>query len=181
LSEIAMPVEMVGRDVDEKADAWPKRRRKVDLIGRTLDHMRARARRRRQIENRHTDVAAHRDLASRFLEHMRDERGRRRFAVGPSDGDERRIRRSRAALADKELDIADNRNPGRVREIDRPVRLGMGQWHAGGQHKHPKAAPVGVSEIDQGNACGRSALTCGLVVVPGGDCGPPSDKRPRGR
>ena len=43
--EIAMPVEMVGRDVDEKADAGRERGRKIDLIGRTLDDMDARRRR----------------------------------------------------------------------------------------------------------------------------------------
>ena len=141
--EIAMPVEMVRSDVDQKANAGVKRGREVDLIGRTFDDMGAARRRRRQIENRHADVAAHRDFAPGLFQHMGDERRGRRFAVGAGDGDERRVRRSRAALAHKEFDVADNRNPRSVRKVDRPMGLRMGQRHAGREHKHLKAAPVG--------------------------------------
>ena len=43
------------------------------------------------------------------LQHMGDQRGRRRFAVGAGDGDERRVGRSRRTLAGEELDVADDR------------------------------------------------------------------------
>ena len=134
--EIAMPVEMVRGDVDQKSDAGAKRGREVDLIGRTFNDMGAARRRRRQVENRHADIAAHRDFAPGLFQHMGDERRGRRFAVGAGDGDERRVRRSRAALAHEEFDVADDRNPRRVRKVDRPMRLRMGQRHAGREHKH---------------------------------------------
>ena len=135
--EIAVSVEMVGRDVDEKSDAGAKRGREIDLIGRTFDDMHPSGGGRRQVENRHADIAAHRDLASGLLEHMGDQRGGRRFAVGAGDRDEGRVRRSRAALAREQLDVADDRNPRLVREIDGPMRLRMGQRHAGRRARTP--------------------------------------------
>ena len=45
--QIAMSIKMIGRDVNEQADAWRKRGREIDLIGRTLDHVGSRVRRRR--------------------------------------------------------------------------------------------------------------------------------------
>ena len=136
---------------------------------------------RRQIEDRHADVAAHRDFAPGLLEHMGDQRRGRRFAIGAGDRDKRRVRRSDAALADKELDVADDRNPRLVRKIDGPMRLRMGQRHAGREHKHPEAAPIGLSEIDQRDARGFGALPSRRAVVPGGHFGAAGDKRPRRR
>ena len=136
--KIAVPIEMVGRDVDQQADARRQRGREIDLVGRALDDMRAHGRGRRQIEDRHADIAAHRDVAPRLPQDMGDQRGRRRFAVGAGDGDERRVGRSRGALAGEEFDVADDRNAGRLGAVDRPVRLGMGQRHAGREHEEPK-------------------------------------------
>ena len=179
--KIAMPVEMVRSDVDQKANAGVKRGREVDLIGRTFNDMGAARRRRRQVENRHADVAAHRDFAPGLFQHMGDERRGRRFAVGAGDGDERRVRRSRAALAHKEFDVPNNRNPRSVRKVDRPMGLRMGQRHAGREHKHLKAAPIGASEIDQRDAGGFRALPRGRVVIPRSHFRAPCDKRPRRR
>ena len=179
--KIAMPVEMVGRDVDQEPDARRERGREVDLIGRALDDMRPPGGGRRQVEHRHADVAAHRHLAPGLLEHMGDQRGGGRFAVGAGDGDERRIRRARAALAGEELDVADDRNPRRIGKVDRPVRRGMGQRHAGREHEQLEAAPVGLREIDERKACGGRAFASGGAVVPGGDLGAAGDERPRGR
>jgi hypothetical protein len=44
----AVPVEMIGRDVEEDADARPQRRRQIDLERRHLDDMDAVFRRRRE-------------------------------------------------------------------------------------------------------------------------------------
>ena len=169
-----MAIEVVGRDVDQQADARRKRRRKVDLIGRALDDMDAARDGRRQIENRHANVAAHRYVAPRLLQHMGDQRGGGRFAVGAGDGDERRVGRSRVTLAHEELDVADDRNPGLIREVDRPMRLGMSERHAGREHEHLEAAPVGLREIDQRNTRGGSALTGRGAVVPATTSAPPA-------
>ena len=59
--------------------------------------------------------------------------------------------------------------------------LRMGQRHAGREHKHLEAAPVGLGEIDQSGARGLSALPRGRVVVPRSHFRPACDKRPRRR
>ena len=179
--EIAMPVEMVRRDVDQESDARRERGRKVDLIGRTLDDVRAPGCGRRQVENWHADVAAHRHLAPGFFQHMRDQRGGRRFAVRAGDRDERRIRRPDAAFAREELDIADDRNPRCIRKVDRPMRGRVGQRHARREHEQLEAAPIGPREIDQRKACGGSAFSGGGAVVPSRHLGAARNQRPRGR
>ncbi len=143
--------------------------------------MRASRRGRRQIEDRHADVAAHRDVAPGLLEHMGDERRGCRFAIGAGDGDERRVRRPDAALAHKEFDIADDGNPGFVRKVDGPMRRRMGQRHARREDEHPEAAPVGLSEIDKFYARGGCALASRRAVIPGRHLGAAGDKRPRRR
>ena len=72
--KIAMPIEMVGRDVNQEPDTRREGGSQIDLIGRTLDNMRAPSRGRRQIQNGHADVAAHRDFAPGLLKHMSDKR-----------------------------------------------------------------------------------------------------------
>jgi hypothetical protein len=136
---------------------------------------------RRQIEDRHADVAAHRDFTPGLLEHMGDQRRGGRFAIGAGDRDKRCAWRPGAALADEELDVADDWNPRLVRKIDGPVRLWVGQRHTRRKHKHPEAAPVGMSEFDQRDTRGRGALTSSWAIVPGGHFGAAGDKRPRGR
>src|SRR6516162_1199929 len=54
----AMPIEMVLGEVDQDPDRWIERRRKIDLIGRALDYVRAIRTRRRQGENGGANVAA---------------------------------------------------------------------------------------------------------------------------
>ena len=61
------------------------------------------------------------------------------------------------------------------------MRFRMRQRHAGREHKHPEAAPVGMSEIDQGDACVRSMLPRNRAVVPAGHFGAAGDERARGR
>ncbi len=112
---------------------------------------------------------------------MRDQRRRRRFAVGAGDRDERAIRRMRPALAHEELDIADDIDTGGMRKIDRPVRLRMGQRHAGRQHE----SAANALQSMPCRSAGPDALRRGLgdavgIVVPGGDIGAAGDQRPGG-
>ena len=48
----------------------------------------------------------------------------------------------------------------------------MGQRHAGGQHQGVELRPVGVGEVNQGQALGRGGVPGGGVLVPKGDLGP---------
>ena len=86
-----------------------------------------------------------------------------------------------AALAGEELDVADDRNPRRVGKVDGPVRLGMGQRHAGREHEQLEASPVGAGEIDERNPRSGSAFAGVGAIVPGGDIGAAGNQRPRGR
>ena len=61
------------------------------------------------------------------------------------------------------------------------MRLRMGQRHARRKHEHPKTAPVGLSEIDQRDACGFGALPGGRAIVPGGHLCAAGHKRTRRR
>ena len=179
--KVAVPVEMVGGDVDKEADARRERGGEIDLIGRALDDVRPPGCGRRQVKHGHADVASHRHLATGFLQHVGDQRGGGRLAVGAGDGDERRIGRPRTALASEELDVADDRNPGLIGKIDRPVWRRVGQGHAGGKHEEPEPAPVGLSEVDDRNSRSGSAFASGGAIVPGGDFGAALDQRSGGR
>ena len=92
----AVAVEVVGRDVEQHADAGRQRRRQLDLERRHLDHVDAVCGRRLQVQDGGADVAAHLHVASRRAQDVGDERRGRRLAVGAGDGDERRIGAARA-------------------------------------------------------------------------------------
>ena len=81
------------------------------------------------------------------------------------------------ALTDKELDVADDRRARRMRALDRPVRLRMGQRHSRRQHEEIEAAPVGFGEIGEPNP-GRDRPIAGLgAVVPDRDLRAAIDER----
>ena len=86
--------------------------------------------RRLQVEDRHANIAAQRDLPPRLPQDMGDQRRRGRLAVGAGDRDERRFRGAGGALAGEEFDVADHRDARLVGALHRPVRLGMRQGHA---------------------------------------------------
>ena len=92
-----------------------ERRRKIDLVGRHLDHMHPPHARRLQRQDRGADIAAHLGVVTGDPHQMRDQRRGGRFAVGAGDGDERRIRRVTAALAAEQFDVADHLDAGLLR------------------------------------------------------------------
>src|ERR1051325_1895783 len=86
-------------------------------------------------EDRGADVAAELRVVVRAGEQMRDQCRGGRLAVGAGDRDERRVRRDAAALAAKQLDVADDLDRGVAREADGPVRRRMSERHAGREHQ----------------------------------------------
>ncbi len=136
---------------------------------------------RRQIEDRHADVAAHCDVPPRLAEDVGNQRRRRRLSVRSGDGDEWRVRRARRALSGEEFDVADDLEPRLFRALDGPMGLGMRQRHARRQHERSKAAPVGGVEIEKRETGGGRTRASLLVVVPGGDVSAARDERAQGR
>ena len=126
--EGAVAVEVVGRDVEENADRRVDARRKVDLERRALDDVEATRPRRVEREDRGADIAAELNVAIRLLEKMRDQRRRRRLAVGAGDRDERRRRHMGPPLAAEQLDVADHLDAGRLGRST--VQCGSG-WVSG--------------------------------------------------
>ena len=161
--EGAVPVHMVVADVEEDADIWRERRRKVDLEGRDLEHRNLR--RRVEVERGAADVAGHLRLLAHRLEEVGEERRRRRLAVGAGDRDEPHARQARPALAVEHLDVADDRDAGRVRPRRRPVRLGVRQRHARREEERVEAGKVRRREIARREARRRGRRDpLGLVV-----------------
>src|SRR5205085_10486750 len=121
LLDRAVPVEMIRRDVEQDADGGIEARRKIDLIGRALDHVRAAGSRRVEREDRDADIAAALRKNAAGAEHVADEGGGRRLAVGSGDGNERGARCARTPLAAIELDVADDLDAGLSCERDAPM------------------------------------------------------------
>ncbi len=172
---------MVRRDVEQDADRRVEARRKVDLIGGAFDHVGTVRRRRIEREDRHADVAAALRRQAARGEHMGDERRRGRLAVGPRHRDERRAGGSGAALAAKELDVADDLDAGVAGERDAPMRRRMGQRHAGRQREGGDARPVDLSQIRGGDAAARRCRDLGRIVVIGDRLRATGPKRLAGR
>ena len=117
------------------------------------------------------------DVVAGRAQEMGDQRGRGRLAVGAGDGDERRARRVRRALAAEQLDVADHLDAGCARQPHRPVRRRMRQRHAGRQHQRGDPRPVDVPQIGVAKARAPSASRDPLGVVVAGDR--PRRRRPR--
>ena len=140
-------IDMVRRDVDQHADRRRQRGREIDLERRAFDDVNALVRRRLEVENRHADVAAELNVAAGLAQDMRDQRRGRRFAVRAGDGDEGRSPGARFAFAAEQFDVADDLDSGGLRRLHRPMRLGMGQRHAGRENERIEAAPIRRREI----------------------------------
>ena len=134
-----------------------------------------------RVEDGDADVAAHLDIGASRRQHMRDQCRRRRLAVGAGDADDLGCRRQPRALAEEQLDVADDLDAGRARPLHRPVRLGMRQRHAGSENERGEAAPVGACEIDDGNALGGAGGPGRITIIPGGNACAPRQQRTAGR
>ena len=181
LRDRAVPVEMVRRDVEEDADRRLQAWCEVDLKRRHLNDMDAVAGRRLERQDRSADVAAHLHVAAGLAQDVGDERRRRRLAVGAGDGDERRVGRELRALAAEQLDVADDLDACGFRQPRRPVRLGMGQRHAGREDQRRKARPVGGRRSAVSIPCACAFAIAARAVVAGDNPRPAAFQRQRCR
>ena len=164
----AVAIDMVFADIEQNADGRIERGRKIDLVGRHLDHMHPTHPRRLQRQDRGADIAAHLGVVARDLHQMRDQRRGGRLAVGAGDGDERRVRRVTAALAAEQFDVADHLTAGLPRHQHRPMRRGMRQRRAGRQDQCRKIRPGHRAQIG-GDEAGLRRLGDVVGAVVAGD------------
>jgi hypothetical protein len=120
-------------------------------------------------------------IAARERQEMRDQRRRRRFAVGAGDRGEGRLRHMPAPLAAEELDVADDLDARGLGPLHRPVRLWMRKRHSGREDKTVEVAPVRLAEIDRADALRDSRRDRVALVVPGRHLGAPGFERRRRR
>ena len=143
----AMAVEMILADVEQHADRGLERRRQIDLIGGDFQHVSAAGGEGRQRQGGHADIAAHLHVAAGRGQQMRGERGGGRLAVGAGDGDQRAILAVGGALAAEQFDVADDVDLGLVRQPHAPMRLRVGERHAGRQYQRRDPGPVDVVQV----------------------------------
>ena len=160
--QIAMAIDMVGRDVEPHRDMGVEGLQQFELVGRQLQHVEAALAQRRQVERAAADIAA--DLAAHagLGEDMADQRRRRRLAVGAGDGDEPRL----VLGARQQLDVADDRLAGGARRGGHGMRLGKGAGNARADDQRGDARPVdarGVGDVQPGL---HGGIARGGVVVP---------------
>ena len=80
----------------------------------------------------------------------------------------RRARRARRALAAEQFDVADDLDARRLRQRHRPMRLGMGQRHAGRQHEERRSSTSRPwRDRPSAKPAAARVLARRFVVVPG--------------
>jgi hypothetical protein len=177
--DVAVPVEVVGREVEEQADVGRKSVRIGELEGAQLDddpiglllpH--------RDLGERSADVAARQGAQSAGLEDLLAERGRRGLAVGTGDPDD-----PRGEVSVGELDLRDARRA-RVAELSPD----FGRRGDAGTHHHEigGAYPAEIVPADLGLDSLRAQFRCRrFLKLPGRDVagvhlGPVALRQPRG-
>ena len=107
--ERAVAVEVVLADVDQDADRRIERRRKIDLIGRALDHVHASGARRLEREDRGADIAAELGVvAGARAADARSSAVVVDLPLVPVIATNGALRRVAAPLAAEQLDVADH-------------------------------------------------------------------------
>ncbi len=168
--ERAVPVEMVGRDVQQAGGIGIEARRQVDLEGGIFDDIGEALGRRIERQDRCADIAAHGGAPAGRRDEMGRERGRRRLAVGAGDGDDFALAALGAALPAEQLGIADDLDAGCLRAERGPMRLGMGERDARRQDQRGEIAPIGGGEVHRLEAGLARRLAALLGVVPKHGC-----------
>ncbi len=99
-----MPIEMVGGEVEPQRDPWTEPDGRLELKAAHLDDVHRLRRGAFDLHaQRHPDVSADQDVASRLLEHPAEQRCRRRFSFRAGDRHDRTLHPTRG-----ELELADD-------------------------------------------------------------------------
>ena len=170
-----MPVEMVGGDVDEEADARRERWGEIDLVGRALDDMTCAA----------APAAAGRGPATPILPPIATSRpaSLNTWAISAVVVDLPLVpvmatNGASGALAPRsrseELDVADDRNARRIGEVDRPVRRRMRERHAGREHEQLKPRQSASARSTSAMPCGAARSRAAALSSQAATSAPPS-------
>ena len=138
--EIAVPIEMIGRQVEPDRHVGMKVAAEVELEGGELEHHGGPALGQIEIEDRPADIAAQQHLLPCGSKQMVDERRRRRLAVGARDGDQPVTLRPQ--LGSEEIDVAGQSHTGLARLLHQRVRCGVGQRNARADDEEGEAGNV---------------------------------------
>ena len=140
-----MPVEMIGRKIGEDTNVRFQARHQVDLERGQFKHVDAVLHRLIEQEHRFADIAADFRVKACRLQHMADQRGGGRFAIGAGYADDPCTRHH--GFARENLGVADDFNARVARLQHRPVRFGMGEWHTGTQHQCIEAGEIETVQV----------------------------------
>ena len=81
------------------------------------------------------------------------------------------------ALAAEQFDVADDFDIGVARQLDHPMRLRMGQRHAGRKNEGGNACPIGLAQVGGRNAGGIGFGDARLGIVIADDIGAAGEQR----
>jgi len=168
---------MVGRQIQEHGNVEHGRRHQLELVARQFEHKRAVFAQRLEREHGRADIAADLHGALGRLQHMADQRRRRRFAVRARDADIGGL----ALRAHEQFDVADEFEFGRLRACCDRMRGRMRVRNAGRNHEARELGEIGRGEIDEGDVECARFRTAVFAVVPRPDFGSRSHQGTRRR
>ena len=122
---VAVPVQVVGRQVQHHGRVETDRGRPLQRVGRHLQHVGAVVAEQVEGERRRAEIAARRRRPPRRAQQVVEERGGGGLAVGAGDAREPRARSRRAHRAVEPFDVAEDGHARRPRRLGRPVRAGQ--------------------------------------------------------
>ena len=161
--EPLIPIEMIGRDVEQHRDVAVEALGQVDLVARQFEDIDAAFGERVLRQDRQADVAAHQARHARGLEDVVDQRGGGRLAVGAGDADDL-VRRKVGAGAGEQFDVADDLDPGLARALRDRVAV---ERQAGGDDDAVEAGEVGCRRSSSSGDARRAPRAARrLIVIP---------------
>jgi hypothetical protein len=180
---VAVAVEVVGRDVQHHSGVRLEAAREVQLVGRALQDVHRAAVHVGQVQHADADVAADVRVAAGGGQHVAQQGGGGRLAVGAGDrGDLGLLVRGRGVHGPGEqLDVAQHLDAAGAGAAHGPVRFGVGQRNAGRERDRLQGRPVGSREILDVEALGLGGGAALGTVVPGDHLRPAGLERARGR
>ncbi len=182
----AMPVEVIGRKVGEDRHIRRERTRKVDLVGRKLQHHDTPLLGWVDVEHTPPDVAGQLHGLARDRQDMGDQRRGGGFPVRAGDRHDlgrllHLVPALQAQRAEEEADVIVDRHPRRPGRGNGAVRRGVEMWDAGrhDQRRHPLEGTRRGRIPDREPLClGR--LAPARAIVPAERLGAPCLQRARG-